>query len=210
MQYYFEHTATAFAAMAGALAARGKQVDLFGVIVLALVTALGGGTARDLILDAHPLFWVADPSFVITSTIGALVAFVVARYGRLSEKPLLLVDACGLALFTVVGVEKSLALGVSPTIAIVMGIVTGVAGGMLRDVLTGEIPLVFRKQIYLYATASFCGAATFIGLRGLVPESTLRFVAMAITLVMRLSAIWWKIHLPEFATREEAPGANPH
>lgn len=200
MQYYFEHTATVVAAIAGALAAKGKQVDLFGVIVLALASALGGGTVRDVILDARPVFWVADSSFVITSTVGALVAFVVARYGHLSEKPLLYADACGLALFTVVGVEKSLAQGVSPTIAVVMGVVTGVAGGMLRDVLTGEIPFVFRRQIYLYATACLCGAMVFVLLRSSVPESSLRFIAMGTTLILRLAAIWWKIHLPEFET----------
>jgi uncharacterized membrane protein YeiH len=208
MQYYVEHTATVVAAIAGALAAKGKQVDLFGVIVLALASALGGGTVRDVILDARPVFWVADSSFVITSTVGALVAFVFARYGHLSEKPLLYADAFGLALFTVVGVEKSLRLGVSPTIAVVMGVVTGVAGGMLRDVLTGEIPFVFRRQIYLYATACLCGALVFVLLRSSVPESSLRFIAMGTTLMLRLAAIWWKIHLPEFET-PAAAGEKP-
>ena len=160
-----------------------------------------------MILDARPVFWIADSSFVITSTIGALIAFFTARYGHLTEKPLLYIDACGLALFTVVGVEKSLHLGVSPTVAVVMGIITGVAGGMLRDVLTGEIPLVFRKQIYLYATASFCGAMVFVGLRSLVLAPSLRFVAMATILSLRLIAIRWRIHLPEFP---EPPRDPPH
>lgn len=209
MQYYIEHTATGVAAIAGALAARGKQVDLFGVIVLALVTALGGGTVRDLILDARPVFWVADSSFVLTSTLGALIAFVAVRYGRFSERPLILIDACGLSLFTLVGVEKSLRLEVNPTVAVVMGVVTGVVGGMLRDVLTGEIPMVFRKQIYLYATASFCGALVFIVFRHLIPESSLRFISMGTILALRLAAIWWKIHLPEFDTHDETTKASP-
>ncbi len=201
MQYYFEHTATCVAAISGALAAKGKQVDLFGVLVLALVTALGGGTLRDLILDARPVFWVADSSFLITATAGALGVFVVARMVEISIQPLLYADACGLALFTVVGVEKSLSLGVSPSVAVVMGLMTGTAGGIMRDVLTGEIPLVFRKQIYLYATACLCGALVFVLLRSVLPHGTLRFLAMGTTLGLRLAAIWWKIHLPEFEAR---------
>lgn len=208
MQYYVEHTATLVAAIAGALAARGKQVDLFGVIVLALVTALGGGTVRDIILDARPVFWVGDSSFVVTSTLGAIAAFIVVRYFHLSEKPLLYADAFGLALFTVVGVEKSLRLDVTPTVAVVMGVVTGVAGGMLRDVLTGEIPFVFRRQIYLYATACFCGALVFVLLRGSIPDPTNRFVGMGTTLTLRLAAIWWKIHLPEFRSRSTDDSAE--
>ena len=205
MQYYLEHTATCVSAIAGALAARGKQVDLFGVVVLALVTALGGGTLRDVILDARPVFWVADSSFVVTAIVSALVVFVVARFRSLSTTPLLWADAGGLALFTVVGVEKSLAAGVSPTVAVVMGVITGTAGGMMRDVLTGEIPLVFRKQIYLYATACLCGALVFVLLRGTVENSLLRMLAAGTTLALRVAAIWWKIHLPEFEAREEQP-----
>ena len=202
MQYYLEHTGTIVAAIAGVLAAKGKQVDLFGVIVLGLVSALGGGTTRDLILDIQPVFWVADSSFVLTATLGALVAFVAARFCNLSGALLLYADACGLALFTVIGVEKGLALGVSPTIAVVMGVITATVGGMIRDVLTGEIPFVFRRQIYLYATACLCGALVFVHLRPWVEAGTLRFLAMGVTLSLRLAGIWWKLQLPEFQSRE--------
>jgi uncharacterized membrane protein YeiH len=202
MQYLLEHSGTAVAAISGALAARGKQVDLFGVVVLALVTALGGGTLRDVILDARPIFWVADSSFVLTATGCSLVVFLVARFHALPGRILLLADAVALAFFTVIGVEKSLIAGVSPVVSVAMGVMTGTAGGMIRDVLTGEIPLVFRRQIYLYATASFCGATVFASLRPVLDLYLLQFTAAGTTLALRLAAIWWKIHLPVFEVKE--------
>jgi uncharacterized membrane protein YeiH len=203
MQYFLEHLGTAVSAISGALAARGKQVDLFGVVVLALVTALGGGTLRDIILNARPIFWVADSSFVLTATTCALAVFVFARFFTISGSGtvLLAADAGGLALFTVLGVEKSLNAGVSPIVAVAMGVMTGVAGGMIRDVLSGEIPLVFRREIYLYATASLCGAIVFAV--GTAYElAGIRFLAAGITLLLRLAAIRWRMSLPDFRAKE--------
>ncbi len=204
MQYLLEHSGTAVAAISGALAGRGKQVDLFGVVVLALVTALGGGTLRDVILDARPIFWVADSSFVSTAAGCSLVVFFVARFHALPGRILLLADAAALALFTVIGVEKSLNAGVAPVVAVAMGVMTGTAGGMIRDVLTGEIPLVFRRQIYLYATASLCGAMTFALLKPVLDHSLLRLAAAGTTLTLRLAAIWWRIYLPIFEAKDDA------
>jgi uncharacterized membrane protein YeiH len=203
MQYLLEHVGTAVSAISGALAARGKQVDLFGVVVLALVTALGGGTLRDVILNAHPVFWVGDSSFVLTAAACALVVFVVARFLELDGTWLLLADAGALALFTVVGVEKALAAGVTPVVAVSMAVMTGTAGGMIRDVLTGEIPLVFRRHIYLYATASLCGAVVFALLVAVIDRPPLRLLAAGTTLVLRLAAIRWRIPLPLFEHRGE-------
>jgi uncharacterized membrane protein YeiH len=202
MQYMLEHLAIAVSAISGALAARGKQVDLFGVVVLALVTALGGGTLRDLILDARPLAWVADTSFAMTAVGCAMLVFVAARFHELSGKLLLWADAGGLALFTMLGVEKSLSAGVPAAVAVSLGVMTGVAGGMMRDVLTGEIPLVFRRQIYLYATASLCGATVFVLLQSVLEPSVLRLLTVATTLLLRLAAIQWRINLPIFKTKE--------
>lgn len=190
------------AAASGALAAKGKPVDLFGVVVLALVTAVGGGTIRDVVLDVRPVFWVADSSFVVTAVLCAFAVFVAARYHPLPERTLILADAAALALFTVVGVEKTLAAGASPIVAVAMGAVTGAAGGMIRDVLAGEIPLVLRPQTHLYATASLCGAAVFVLLRPYLDPGSLRLVAAGTTLALRLWAIWWKIGLPEFRARD--------
>ena len=202
MQYLLEHFAVAVCAITGVLAARGKRLDLFGVVVLALVTAVGGGTLRDLLLDIVPVFWVADPNYILTATGMALVTFLVARVRELPGQVLLVADAFGLALFTVIGVEKSLAVDAPNTVAVVLGVLTGVAGGMLRDVLTGEIPLVFRKEIYLYATASFCGAALFVALEHFTPHQPQNhLLAMGLILGLRLAAIRWKLALPLFEPR---------
>lgn len=201
MQYVLEHLATGISALSGALAARGKQVDLFGVVVLALVTALGGGTLRDVLLDARPIFWVDDSTFALTAAGCAVVVFVVARFHDLSGRLLLWADAGGLALFTLIGTEKALAASVPPTVGVVCGLMTGVAGGMIRDVLIGEIPLVFRRQIYLYATASLCGALVVVLFRQTLEPALLRPLAIGTTLVLRLAAIQWRLHLPDFKAK---------
>lgn len=202
MQYALEHLAVAVCAITGVLAGKGKQLDLFGVVVLALVTALGGGTIRDLVLNATPIFWIADPHYVHTAVAAALATFIIARFWELPLTVLLVADAFGLALFTLVGVEKSLACGVANTIAIFLGVVTGVGGGLMRDVLTGEIPLVFRKEIYLYATAAFCGAGLFILLGRFFPSQPAnRLIAAGAILLLRLAAIRWKLGLPMYRPR---------
>lgn len=198
IQYAVEHVATVFAAISGAMAGRGKSVDLFGVVVLALVTAVGGGTLRDLILNAHPVFWVADPAYLVTATVSAVFYFVVARFWQMPHKVLLFADAGGLALFTALGVYKSLMIGVSPIVAVAMGVTTGVAGGVIRDVLTNEIPLIVRHQITLYATTSLCGATMFVLLHSRVQMSVAWSIAIGTTLLLRLMAIQWELRLPLF------------
>lgn len=205
MQYALEHFGVGVAAITGVLAARGKQVDLFGVIVLALVAAFGGGTLRDLLVGDRPLFWIRDPSFLLNASGVALIAFFAARFYEFPKFVLLVADAFALALFTAIGVKKALAFDVAPSIAVAMGVITGVAGGMMRDVLTGEIPLVFRRDIYLYATAALCGASVFVLLRNLsLTEQANMVVAAVVTLVLRLAAIRWKLGLPVFRHRSDS------
>ena len=204
MRYVFEHLGVAVCAITGALAAKNKRVDLFGVVVLALVTALGGGTLRDLILGIRP-FWTADVSFVFNATAAAFGTFLAVRFCEMPSTTLLLADACGLALFTMIGAERALAFSASSTVAVVLGVMTGVAGGIIRDVLTGEIPLVFRSGIYLYATAALCGAAVFVVVAPVLSPLASQSVAVAVTLGLRLAAIRWRLQLPEFQAREKPP-----
>jgi uncharacterized membrane protein YeiH len=205
MQYLLEHFGVGVAAITGVLAARGKRVDLFGVMVLAVVTAFGGGTVRDLCLGSTPVFWINDPRFLLNAVGVAVVTFFVARVRELPQTVLLVADAFALAFFTMAGAKKSLVLGASPSIAVAMGVTTGVVGGMLRDVLAGEIPLVFRQQIYLYATAALLGALVFVLLSRWMPNTHANLlIATLVTLVLRLGAIRWKLTLPEF----EAKGAE--
>jgi len=192
-------------AITGSLAAGKKRLDLFGVVVLALATALGGGTIRDVTLGTLPVFWVSDPAYVIVATVTALATFVIVRCWKLPGGVLLVADAFGLAIFTVIGAEKALSLGVSPVIAVLMGMMTGVAGGMIRDVLSGEIPLILRREIY--ATASLCGAIVFAALSWGFPGAAANTViAVVAILAIRLAALKWGLSLPRFAPSGSADG----
>jgi uncharacterized membrane protein YeiH len=195
-------------AIAGVLVAARKQMDVFGLVVVALVTALGGGTLRDLCLGARPVFWATDPTYVLVATAAALGTFGAERaahaWGAAASRAgghlraLLVADAFGLAIFTVIGTEKALQAEVSPAIAAILGTMTGVAGGMVRDVLCGEIPLILRKEIY--ATASLLGAAILVALCHLGLHRNLAILlAVAAVLVLRLAAIRWRLALPTLA-----------
>ena len=198
VQLFQTHFAVSVCAISGVLAGSGKRVDLFGVLVLGLVTALGGGTIRDVVLD-KAVFWLSDSSMVINGVITAAVTFFVARYWMVPPLALALADAFGLALFTILGAAISWKVGVGVTNSVVLGVITGVAGGILRDVLVGEIPLVFRREIYLYATASVVGASIYVLLQQYRGDQDLnRAIGVGVTLALRLAAIRWKVSLPLF------------
>ncbi|MBB5353064.1 putative membrane protein YeiH [Haloferula luteola] len=199
---WIEYLAVAACAMSAVLAAEGKGIDLFGVLVLALVTAVGGGTIRDLCLGARPLFWIEQPLYVWTALAAAVVTFVLVRFVSLPAKTLGLIDAVGLALFGIAGTEKALAFGAPGIVAVLLGIVTGVAGGILRDVLRTEVPIVFRKDTELYATAVFAGSLLFIGLREWTEDAKWhRWLAMGVIIALRLAAMRWKWRLPMLRLR---------
>lgn len=201
--FWIEFAAVAVCAISGVLAASGKHFDLFGILVLAIVTALGGGTIRDLCLGAYPIFWVQRPDYLMMALVAALLTFVAARFFRMPHRLLLIADAFGLALFAIAGTQKALTLQTSGVIAMLMGVITGVAGGVLRDVLRREVPLVFRPEIYLYGTAALAGAALLVGLRTWVPDfHQAPLAGMLLTLVLRLSAMGFKLGLPVFQTRD--------
>jgi uncharacterized membrane protein YeiH len=177
---------------------------LFGVIVLALVTAFGGGTVRDLLVGDAPVVWLRSFSYLANATATALLTFLVARLWNLPRQALLVADAFALALFTMIGAHKGLALEFSPFVAVLLGVVTGVAGGILRDVLLGEVPLVFQPEIHLYATAALAGAGFFVALCQLgVGESGATPAGIAVTLGLRLAAIRWRLSLPVFESRKQ-------
>lgn len=185
-------------ATAGALGAQGKRLDILGVVVLAIVTSIGGGTIRDITLDIHPVVWIADTTYLWVAIISAVVAFVVCRYMQYPRRLLLILDAMGLALFTVLGAEKAMALGFSPVIAVMMGVITGCAGGMIRDILTGQIPLILQRDGELYATCSIVGAVFYVAFYDVLGEQFLALVGMTIVFVVRLATIFANLKLPEF------------
>lgn len=183
-------------AITGALMAGRKSMDLFGVLVIAVITALGGGTLRDLILDNHPVSWIRDDTYIVIASLAALGTLAWVRFTQpINEKGLLIADAFGLAVFTVIGTELALQHNVPLSTAVIMGVMTGVAGGVMRDVICNEIPLIFQKEIY--ATACIAGALVFIGLRALdTPHWFDTGVAMLTVLFIRLAAIRWRFSLP--------------
>lgn len=194
-------------AITGSLAAGRKHMDIFGVVVVATVTALGGGTLRDLILGAYPTFWVSDPTYLVVAVATAIAIFFLVRFCDLPPTLLSVADAFGLAVFTVVGTDKALALEIPGGIAVVMGVMTGVVGGMIRDVLSGEIPLILRREIY--ATASLCGAIAYSSiLINFQNKGVAILAAVLVTLGLRLSAIRWKISLPVYVSHDEKVPGN--
>lgn len=189
--------AVAVGAISGALEARDKRMDVFGAIVVALATALGGGTLRDLLLGHGPVFWIHDSAPVLVAVFAAMVTFVAAGTPRRSFKiGLMVADAGALALFTTVGAEKAVAAGVGPVTVVVMAVITGVAGGIFRDILCNEIPWILRRDIY--ATASLAGAVLYLTLTtNHLSGNVAGFCSISLVFVIRMAVLRWKIRLPE-------------
>lgn len=170
-------------AVSGVVAVAERKLDWFGVLVVAVVTAVGGGTMRDLILDDAPVFWIEDDKFLLFALIGGIAAIpLVRRFGRSHEQfenGLVTLDALGLSLFAVAGAQLTLELGFDGGTAVICGILTGVGGGVIRDLLAGQDPLILRSDIY--ATAALAGTAAFVLLTEYT--STPQGVAMAIGMI---------------------------
>ncbi len=186
-------------AAAGVLDAGRKPFDLFGMVVVALAASLGGGSLRDLLLD-RTVFWIADQSFLIAAIVAGLATFALVRYMPLPSRLFLLPDAIGLALFTVSGTQVALSLGAPWLVASLMGVITGVFGGIVRDVLCNEVPLVFTGE--LYATAAWAGALLLVGLGAAgVSPGWAALASGSLVLVLRLCAIRFRWRLPVFVAR---------
>lgn len=148
MLHYLYLVAIVAEAMSGAIMGMRRGMDLFGICVIGTVTALGGGTVRDILLDHHPLGWVARPEYLAFTIMATIATTIVAPHLHHLRKVFLLVDAVGLVTFTVIGCDIGLSMGVHPSIVVLAGVMTGVCGGLLRDLLCQEIPLVMRKDLY--------------------------------------------------------------
>ncbi len=196
MLYYFDLFGAAVFAISGVLQARRVKMDVFGALVLATVTAIGGGTIRDMALGIVPVFWVRNSVYLLVILATCVLALLLLRdFPKVPRWLLPVADAIGLAVVTGIGVEKSLGLGSSAIVAVMMGVLTGVGGGIIRDVLSREIPMVMRTEIY--ATASIVGGIAHTGAVMLgVENGTAMLVNMAATLAIRLAAIRWRLELP--------------
>jgi uncharacterized membrane protein YeiH len=193
-------------AISGTLMAHKKHMDGFGIIVLASVTAIGGGTLRDVMLNV-PVFWVHDISYLYAILVAAFCTIIGVKFcDKLPLQSLMIADAIGLEFFNIMGAQKALSIGVAPFIAIVMGTMTGVFGGLIRDVICREIPLVFKGE--LYATTCIIGSSLFCLAQYLDFSATVSMlIGVTTTLLLRLMAMHWHWSLPVFSKPSKKSGA---
>src|SRR5688572_29740369 len=188
IQYIAELAGTYFFAISGVLATEDKDRNWFGVAFTGFVTAIGGGSLRDMLLGSYPLVWIGDVNFLYAIIAGVICAFIFFRWMVRLRRTMLLFDMVGIALFTILGTEKALEFGVKPEIAAIMGVFTAVMGGVIRDTLTNKTPVIFNKEIY--ATACLAGAILYLVLGSFsVPRNPNLLISSGLIIVIRILAI---------------------
>ena len=194
--YFIDIVGTMVFAISGALAGRDKNLDFFGIGAVGLITAIGGGTIRDVLLGSTPVGWMNDLIYLVMIGFGILISLLFGKVVLKLRRTFFMFDTVGIAAFTVLGLQKSLALGVHPVIGIMMGVVSAVFGGVIRDIVCNEIPLIFRKEIY--ALTCISGGIIYVVLQYLGMEQgwnilvTVSFIAS-----FRILAVSFKWQLPE-------------
>ena len=182
-------------AISGVLVAMDKRLDLFGVLIIAFVTAVGGGTLRDLLIGNTPVAWMLESTYIITIIGTVILAIIFREKLRYLRKSLFLFDTLGIGLYTMVGIEKGLNANLLPVMCIILGTVTASFGGVIRDILCNEIPVIFRKEIY--DTACVIGGLSYFLLRKLpLGDEYIYFASILIVIGIRLVAVKYKIALP--------------
>lgn len=184
-------------AISGTFAAIQKRLDPFGVLIIAFVTSIGGGTVRDTLLGDTPVAWMRDVNYCLLILITSVLALFYKAQIKKFKVTLFLFDSLGLGLFTIVGVEKGIAFGLSPGICVALGTITGCFGGVIRDTLLNTIPLIFRKEIY--ATACILGGVIYFGLLKLNMSTDIaQIVVISFIVGLRVVVVKYKLALPRF------------
>lgn len=182
-------------AISGVLVAMDKKLDLFGVFIIAFVTAVGGGTLRDILIGNTPVFWLHEPIYVSIIIATVILSIIFVKQLKYLRTTLFLFDTIGIGLFTMVGLEKGLSAELSPIMCIGLGTITASFGGVIRDILCNEIPVIFRKEVY--ATACILGGASYFVFRILPFDFEYAYVAaIIVVIIIRLLAVKFKIALP--------------
>lgn len=187
-------------ATTGALVASRKQMDLVGFVLLGTATGIGGGTIRDTLIDALPVFWVREPAYLVTCVLVSCAAFFLAHIPQSRLRLLLWCDAVGMALFAVTGAEKALLVEASPIVAVAMGVITATFGGIVRDILGNESPVILSREIYV--SAALGGATIFVALAlaGIMREYALA-AGFLVAFAIRAAALRWDWSLPRYRPR---------
>lgn len=207
--YVLDLIGVAVFAISGALAAGRRGLDLLGVIALGAATAIGGGTIRDVLLARHPIFWLTDPAYLLVIVAASLLTVAYARWRPPPRAALQVADALGLALFSVVGAQIAEGAGLPAVSGVLLGTMTGTAGGIMRDVLSAEVPLVLRRG-NLYASAAIAGTTIYFVLEAAgVPRSPAALIGMAVCTALRFAAIWWGLKLPTFQLHADDSPEGP-
>lgn len=195
MFYFIDILGTIAFSISGVLVALNKKMDPFGIFIIAFVTAVGGGTLRDILLNETPVIWMKDMTFIYVVAITASITIIIRRKIDYLRTSLFLFDTIGIGLYTVVGVEKGINAGLHPIICIALGTMSACFGGVIRDILCNEIPIIFRKEIY--ATACILGGMAYFLLAGLRINGDVVFIiAGCVVIMVRLLAVKFKISLP--------------
>ncbi|RSK39137.1 trimeric intracellular cation channel family protein [Mangrovimonas spongiae] len=182
-------------AISGVLVAQEKRMDPFGVLIIAFVTAVGGGTLRDVLIGQTPVSWMTNMTYVYVIFASTIFAIIFRKQINYLRKSLFLFDTIGIGLYTVVGIEKGLSIGLHPIICVSLGTMTACFGGVIRDILSNEIPVIFRQEIY--ATACILGGATYFLLQELpIVENFVFIISGLVVIIIRLLAVRFKISLP--------------
>lgn len=191
----------AVAAISGTLTAGRKRMDIFGVFVIAAVTAIGGGTTRDVLINRHPIFWFHNQVYIYVVIVATGVTMIYTRFFRPPNKSLLIADALGLAVFTVRGAQIADQMGFPALVVIFVAMITAVAGGIIRDILCSEIPLIFQKDIYV--TTVIAGAIVYVVLKKFgFDGSSIVILSMSTVIVFRLAAIFLHLQMPVYHITE--------
>lgn len=205
--YVLDLAAVAVFALTGGLVASRSQLDIVGFIFIACLTAVGGGTARDVLLNRDAVFWLTDPSILLVAVLAAIAVFFTAHLLESRYRALVWLDAFALAVAVPAGVGVAVGLGHSWPVVLVMGVITGVLGGLMRDVVCNEVPLVL-KQGEIYATAAFAGALAALGAvwAGAALGQGLALCAL-VTLVLRAGSIAFGWRMPVYKSQPPRDGA---
>ncbi|TYP98922.1 putative membrane protein YeiH [Tenacibaculum adriaticum] len=194
--YVLDLVGTFAFAVSGALVASKKQFDLFGVIIIAFVTAVGGGMLRDILIDAHPINWIGDLNYIWTILIAVVFTFLFKSKIEPLRKTFFLFDTIGIGVFTLLGLQKGLNFNLHPFVALIMGMISAVFGGVIRDVLTRKVPLIFKKEIY--ASACLAGGVVYLLLNYLAIQEDIQFIISAAVIVLiRTVSVKFKLELPK-------------